>query len=98
MHCLATLCLLPQFLTQEYLILMFVFFLQIIYAKGAHFAMPDLTHSEYDVIGLDWTMNIHDARVTAPGQTLMGNLDPCALYANEVRETWNFACPFLVWV
>jgi len=60
----------------------------IIYAKGAHFAMSDLTHSEYDVIGLDWTMNVHDARVTAPGQTLMGNLDPCALYAEE-RELKN---------
>eukprot|EP00112_Aurelia_sp_Birch-Aquarium-sp1_P018488 Seg4418.2 transcript_id=Seg4418.2/GoldUCD/mRNA.D3Y31 product="Uroporphyrinogen decarboxylase" protein_id=Seg4418.2/GoldUCD/D3Y31 len=55
----------------------------IIFAKGAHFTLSELTHSEYDVIGLDWTMDINDARLTAPGQTLMGNLDPCALYANE---------------
>ena len=60
------------------------YLIQIIFAKGAHFTMSELTHSEYDVIGLDWTMDIHDARLTAPGQTLMGNLDPCALYANEV--------------
>lgn len=59
-------------------------YFQIIFAKGAHFTLSELTHSEYDVIGLDWTMDINDARLTAPGQTLMGNLDPCALYANEV--------------
>ena len=46
--------------------------------------MSDLTHSEYDVIALDWTMNISDARITAPGQTLMGNMDPCALYSSDV--------------
>ena len=74
------------FLSRTSLCSYFCFFyhLQIIFAKGAHFAMSELTHSEYDVIGLDWTMDIHDARLTAPGQTLMGNLDPCALYANEV--------------
>lgn len=55
----------------------------IIFAKGAHFAITDLTHSDFDVIALDWTMKIKDARLTAPAQTLMGNLDPCALYSNE---------------
>ena len=48
--------------------------------------MSEFTNSDYDVIGLDWTMNVHDCRITAPGQTLMGNMDPCALYGGEVRN------------
>ena len=37
-------------------------------------------------------MDVNDARLTAPGQTLMGNLDPCALYADEVYILSVFVC------
>ena len=33
-----------------------------------------------NVIGLDWTMNINEARES--GKTLQGNMDPCLLYAD----------------
>uniref|UniRef100_T2MHC4 Uroporphyrinogen decarboxylase n=1 Tax=Hydra vulgaris TaxID=6087 RepID=T2MHC4_HYDVU len=55
----------------------------IIFAKGSHYALKDLGESNYDVIALDWTMNIEDARRLCPHKTLMGNLDPCALYSSK---------------
>ncbi|XP_065674540.1 uroporphyrinogen decarboxylase isoform X4 [Hydra vulgaris] len=55
----------------------------IVFAKGSHYALKDLGESDYDVIALDWTMNIEDARRLCPHKTLMGNLDPCALYSSK---------------
>eukprot|EP00095_Tigriopus_kingsejongensis_P006395 maker-scaffold117_size339417-snap-gene-2.23 protein:Tk06395 transcript:maker-scaffold117_size339417-snap-gene-2.23-mRNA-1 annotation:"uroporphyrinogen decarboxylase" len=53
-----------------------------VFAKGAHFALEQLSKSGYDVIGLDWTMDPKSARLrVGDGVTLQGNLDPCALYA-----------------
>jgi len=54
-----------------------------IFAKGAHYALTELAHTDFDVIGLDWTMSIRLARMSTGNQTLMGNLDPCALYASD---------------
>lgn len=57
-----------------------------IFAKGAHYALPDLAESGYDVIGLDWTIDPEEARQkVGSGVTLQGNLDPCALYAPEAE-------------
>lgn len=56
-----------------------------IFAKGAHYAITDLCQTSYDVISLDWTMDISKAKSEAAkfGKCLQGNLDPAALYANE---------------
>lgn len=40
----------------------------------------------YEVIGLDWTVDVAEARrLLGPDVTLQGNMDPCAMYAPEVR-------------
>ena len=36
--------------------------LQTIFAKGAHYAIKDLSQIGYDVVSLDWTMSAKDAR------------------------------------
>lgn len=59
-----------------------------IFAKGGHYALKELAASNYDVIGLDWTVDpVWARRVVGPNVTLQGNLDPCALYGSkEVLE------------
>lgn len=57
----------------------------IIFARGAtHHALEALTATQYDVIGIDWTMDPADtvARLQRAGskQALQGNLDPCELF------------------
>ena len=53
-----------------------------VFAKGAHYALEDLSTSGYDVIGLDWTMSPQQARQRVGGRVaLQGNMDPCMLYA-----------------
>lgn len=58
-----------------------------VFAKGAHFSLPELNTSSCHVLGLDWNINAKEARAMAPHKTLQGNFDPCALYAplNEVE-------------
>jgi uroporphyrinogen decarboxylase len=62
-----------------------------VFAKGAFFSLAEFGQLECQVIGLDWNMNVPDARaVIGPNKTLQGNLDPCALYndfAGVARET-----------
>nr|CAB3267535.1 uroporphyrinogen decarboxylase [Phallusia mammillata] len=55
-----------------------------VFAKGAHYAVESLAQTEYDVIGLDWTMDPEKARNTAQkyNKSLQGNLDPAALYGS----------------
>ena len=56
------------------------------FAKGGHHSLSELAHSEYDVVGLDWTVSPITARQAVGSHiTLQGNLDPCALYADKVR-------------
>ncbi|MBT3648414.1 MAG: uroporphyrinogen decarboxylase [Flavobacteriales bacterium] len=55
----------------------------IVFAKGAHFAMEDLMKSEFNAVGLDWTMKPEDMRQLDSEKVLQGNLDPCLLYAND---------------
>ena len=62
---------------------------KVVFAKGAHYALPSLAETDYEVISLDWTMDPRAARRAASGQAaLQGNLDPCMLYANPdvIRE------------
>lgn len=35
---------------------------QIIFAKDAHYALCDLAHAGYEVVGLDWTIRPQEAR------------------------------------
>ncbi|NBC85669.1 MAG: uroporphyrinogen decarboxylase [Bacteroidetes bacterium] len=55
----------------------------VVFAKGAHYALEDLVETEYEIIGLDWTMDPKAARlVVGERATLQGNLDPCTLYGD----------------
>uniref|UniRef100_A0A8C7BL23 Uroporphyrinogen decarboxylase n=1 Tax=Neovison vison TaxID=452646 RepID=A0A8C7BL23_NEOVI len=57
---------------------------QIIFAKDGHFALEELAHAGYEVVGLDWTVAPKKARErVGKTVTLQGNLDPCALYASK---------------
>jgi uroporphyrinogen decarboxylase len=61
-----------------------------IFARGAHFALETLAETDYDVIGLDWTIDPREARRRVAGRkALQGNLDPCVLYAppEAIRES-----------
>lgn len=57
----------------------------IVFAKDAHYALDDLCDTDFDVIGLDWTIDPEMARKVASskGKTLQGNLDPAALYGTS---------------
>lgn len=60
-----------------------------IFAKDAHYALPSLSKLSYHSIGLDWTMDpVHARQLAGANKTLQGNLDPCALYADDetIRE------------
>lgn len=55
----------------------------IVFARGAHYALADLSVAGFDVLGLDWTIDPRHAReVVGGGVALQGNLDPCVLYAD----------------
>lgn len=55
-----------------------------VFAKGAFFARAELAALDCQVIGLDWTMDIAESRrLVGETRTLQGNMDPCALYADE---------------
>lgn len=61
----------------------------VVFAKGAHYALKQLSEFRYDVIGLDWTIDPVEARkIVGKNKTLQGNLDPCALYAHpeQIKE------------
>jgi len=54
-----------------------------VFAKGGGVhGLKAMAASNYDVIGIDWTMEPEEARkIVGDGKVLQGNLDPCALYA-----------------
>jgi len=55
-----------------------------VFAKGAFYALYQISGLSCDVIGLDWTISPIFARQQTGSQiTLQGNLDPCVLYANQ---------------
>lgn len=52
-----------------------------LFAKGAGHSLKEQAALGYDVIGLDWTVDILEARKeVGPNITLQGNLDPQDLY------------------
>lgn len=53
------------------------------FPKGAHFAIPDFKNLSCNVVGLDWNIDISQARLSLPGKTLQGNLDPAILYGSD---------------
>lgn len=56
----------------------------IVFAKGVHHSLDKLASSGADVLGLDWTMNLGEARkLVGDKVALQGNLDPTVLYANQ---------------
>ncbi|MGZ3862452.1 MAG: uroporphyrinogen decarboxylase [Bacteroidia bacterium] len=55
-----------------------------IFAKDAHFALPEIKKTSCNVVGLDWSINPVEAREKiGNGKTLQGNADPCLLYADH---------------
>ncbi len=53
-----------------------------VFAKGAYFVLEDFSNFPCESVGLDWNMNIKQARQSVGSdKTLQGNLDPCVLYA-----------------
>lgn len=55
-----------------------------VFAKGAFFALESFGKINCEVVGLDWNMDIKQARKdTLNSKTLQGNLDPCVLYADK---------------
>ncbi|MDX1531318.1 MAG: uroporphyrinogen decarboxylase [Rhodothermales bacterium] len=58
----------------------------VVFARGAHYALDTLALTDYDVIGLDWTVRPGEARrVVGARAALQGNLDPTALFAEPAR-------------
>ncbi|KNC51653.1 uroporphyrinogen decarboxylase [Thecamonas trahens ATCC 50062] len=54
------------------------------FARGAHWALHDLSYSFYDVLSIDWTIDPEYARTQTGGRVaLQGNIDPCYLYASD---------------
>jgi uroporphyrinogen decarboxylase len=55
----------------------------IIFAKDAHFALPEIKNTSCNVVGLDWSMDPTETRkILGDKKTLQGNADPCLLYAD----------------
>jgi uroporphyrinogen decarboxylase len=58
----------------------------IVFSKGAHHALADLAAIGADVIGVDWTVDLHDVRqLIGDKVALQGNFDPSFLYASPER-------------
>lgn len=57
----------------------------IVFAKGAHFAWEMQKSLDCQAIGLDWTMDVHQAKAVLGEKVLQGNMDPCLLYAGEQK-------------
>jgi uroporphyrinogen decarboxylase len=56
-----------------------------VFAKGANFALSEMSHLNCEVLGLDWNIHPADARALVGNKVLQGNADPCLLYANEEK-------------
>ncbi|MCA9549508.1 MAG: uroporphyrinogen decarboxylase [Myxococcales bacterium] len=58
----------------------------IVFAKGVHSALDELSQSGADVLGVDWTTPLDMARqLTKDRVVLQGNLDPCVLLGPKER-------------
>ncbi len=55
----------------------------IVFSKGSNHALTEIAEIGADVVGLDWTVDIGEARrLIGERVALQGNLDPSALYAS----------------
>jgi len=59
----------------------------IVFPKGVNDTRK-LAKLKCDVIGIDWTKDIGEARAEAGGKSIQGNLDPCVLFApkDKIRD------------
>ena len=58
----------------------------IVFAKGVHSNLTKIAAAGADVVGLDWTINIGEARKEIGHRVaLQGNMDPSVLYANKEK-------------
>ncbi len=58
----------------------------ILFTKGGSLWLEDMAKTGADALGLDWTINIGEARRRVGDRVaLQGNLDPCVLYASPER-------------
>ena len=56
----------------------------ILFSKGANHSLAAIAASGTDAVGLDWTINIRDARkLVGDNVALQGNLDPAVLYSSH---------------
>lgn len=56
----------------------------IVFCKGANHSISEIANTGCEVIGLDWTVDISEAKDLLGGSVcLQGNLDPAVLYAPE---------------
>jgi uroporphyrinogen decarboxylase len=56
----------------------------IVFAKGVN-DIAKLSRLNCDVLGVDWSKDIGDARREADGKAIQGNLDPCVLFASNEK-------------
>lgn len=60
----------------------------IVFCKGANHSLSEIAATSCDVVGLDWTIDIADAKALIGDEVaLQGNLDPALLYASEAVIT-----------
>ncbi|VAW80863.1 Uroporphyrinogen III decarboxylase [hydrothermal vent metagenome] len=58
----------------------------VLFTKGGGHWLNDMAETGCDALGLDWTINIADARKQVGDQVaLQGNMDPCILYSSPER-------------
>jgi uroporphyrinogen decarboxylase len=56
----------------------------IVFCKGANYALSEIASTGCDVISLDWTIDLAEAKeLLGGGVALQGNLDPSLLYTTE---------------
>ncbi len=56
----------------------------IVFCKGANHSLTEIAATSCDVVGLDWTIDIADAKALIGDEVaLQGNLDPALLFASE---------------
>lgn len=64
---------------------------RIVFTKGGGLWLKEMAQLDCDVLGLDWTVNLAQARalvggpVAGPGKALQGNIDPNVLFANPAQ-------------
>jgi len=64
---------------------------KIVFAKGAWFAMEEITKLNCEVVGLDWNMNPNHIRSNYKyNRIFQGNADPCMLYGNSEEVKFKF--------